>query len=225
MHSLSCFAAFLLQPLSHKVLSMQTESYLQEISEIRSLMERSNRFLSLSGLSGVMAGLYALAGAGIAWYLGYDAGGMLSAAHDPELIPWLVLDGALVLMLALTTVIWLTWRRSRRTGQTIWDPTARRLLINLMIPLVSGGLLCLIFILRGDAGMIAPLTLIFYGIALVNGSKYTLHDIRTLGLLEIALGLLAACWVGYGLLFWAIGFGLLHIVYGIYMHRKYEKGE
>lgn len=204
---------------------MQTESYLKDISEIRSLMERSNRFLSLSGFSGVLAGLYALAGAGFAWYLGYEQRSMLTAATDPNLIPWLVLDGVIVLVLALTTTFYMTWRRSQRNGQGLLDATAKRLVINLMIPLVTGGLLTLIFLLRGYVGMIAPLTLIFYGLALVNGSKYTLHDIRTLGLLQIGLGLLSAWWVGYGLLFWAVGFGVLHIIYGIYMHRKYEAGE
>jgi len=68
---------------------------------------------------------------------------------------------------------------------------------------------------------VAPLTLIFYGLALVNASKYTLSEIRSFGIAEIVLGLIAMAFIGYGLLFWAIGFGLLHIIYGIIMHVRY----
>lgn len=132
--------------------------------------------------------------------------------------------GLAVLVLALITGIWLTIRKSRKTGQSIWDKTARQLLISLLIPLVAGGTLCLIMMARGQLAIIAPMTLIFYGLALVNGSKYTLNDIHTLGLLEIGLGLLAAIFPGYGLFFWAIGFGVLHIAYGYLMYRKYERG-
>ena len=129
-----------------------------------------------------------------------------------------------VLILALVTGIWLTIRKSRKTGQSIWDKTARQLLVSMLIPLVAGGVLCLILMVRGFVSVIAPLTLIFYGLALVNGSKYTLSDIHTLGLLEIGLGLLAAIFMGYGLFFWAIGFGLFHIAYGFLMYRKYDRG-
>ena len=57
----------------------------------------------------------------------------------------------------------------------------------------------------------------------VNASKYTLNDIRYLGLTEIFLGLVALVFLEYSLLFWAIGFGLVHIIYGIVMYYKYER--
>jgi hypothetical protein len=206
----------------------QTEDYLKHITEIRSLMERSNRFLSLSGISGVMAGVYALAGAGVAYWLmdTYDKPGYLSrlsSQPDSDLLFWLAIDALVVLVLAVGTGIALTLARSRKNKQALWDETGRRLLINLAIPLVTGGILCLIYLSRGHISILASLTLIFYGLALVNGSKYTLGDIRSLGLLEIGLGLLAAIFVGYGLFFWSIGFGVLHIGYGLYMHYKYER--
>ena len=117
----------------------------------------------------------------------------------------------------------LTWRSAKKNGQTIWDATAKRMLINLMIPLVTGGFFCMILLMHGLIGLVAPVTLIFYGLALINGSKYTLDDIRYLGICEIILGLLASIFIGYGLLFWAIGFGVLHIVYGMLMYNKYER--
>lgn len=207
----------------------KTETYLNDLAEIRSMMERSSRFISLSGLTGVVTGIYALAGAAVAWYLMRQEGvqlehGLARGVVGATLSLQLLLVGLVVLLLALVTGIWLTIRKSRKTGQSIWDKTAQKLLVSMLIPLVTGGILCLIFMARGFVSVVAPLTLIFYGLALVNGSKYTLSDIHTLGMLQIGLGLLAAVFLGYGLLFWAIGFGVLHIAYGFLMYRKYDRG-
>jgi predicted lysophospholipase L1 biosynthesis ABC-type transport system permease subunit len=207
----------------------KTEIYLNDLAEIRSLMERSSRFISLSGLTGVVTGFYALAGAGVAWYLMNQQGvqlehGLVRGAAGATLSLQLLLLGLVVLLLALFSGIWLTIRKSRKTGQSIWDKTARLLLVSMLIPLGTGGILCMVLMARGFVSVVAPLTLIFYGLALVNGSKYTLSDIHTLGLLEIGLGLLAACFLGYGLFFWALGFGFLHIAYGFLMYRKYDRG-
>ncbi|MEM8968347.1 MAG: hypothetical protein AAGE93_18145 [Bacteroidota bacterium] len=201
---------------------MQETDYLQDISEIRSIMERSSRFISLSGLSGVMAGIYALIGAGLAhWCLTlYRAGGLGSYR---TVAGYLFLIAGVVLLLAIGTGIWLTTRRAREQGQRIWDATARRLVVHLMIPLAVGGIFALILVGQGYTGIVAPSMLIFYGLALINASKYTLTDVMYLGLAEVALGLLATIVIGYGLLFWAIGFGGLHIVYGASMYYKYER--
>ena len=182
-------------------------------------MERSSRFISLSGLSGVMAGIYALLGAYVAHLILQD---YRSQPHS-HVVTYLLVDAAVVLVLAVGTGIFLTTRRARTQGATLWDASARRLMINLLIPLVVGGLFSLILIFRGMIGMIAPSMLIFYGLALVNASKYTLSDIRYVGFAEIMLGLLAAAVSGYSLLFWAIGFGALHIIYGTLMYYTHER--
>jgi hypothetical protein len=132
----------------------------------------------------------------------------------------LLLIGILTLVLALAGGIFFTTRETRKRGEKIWDHRVKRLLVNLAIPLVTGGIVCLMLLFRGQGGLVAPLTLVFYGLALVHASKYTLGEIRSLGLLEIVLGLIALQFPGYGLWFWAIGFGLLHIVYGIYIPLK-----
>ncbi|MEQ9442373.1 MAG: hypothetical protein RIG62_25260 [Cyclobacteriaceae bacterium] len=201
---------------------MQKTDYLQDITEIRSMMERSSRFISLSGLSGVMAGVYALAGAGVAHAClsQYRAGQLGSYG---TVVGYLFIIAATVLLLAVGTGIWLTTRRARRQGQKVWDATARRLIIHLLIPLVAGGVFCLILVGQGYTGIVAPSMLMFYGLALINASKYTLTDVMYLGLAEVALGLLSAIVIGYGLLFWAIGFGVLHLVYGASMYYKYER--
>lgn len=198
---------------------MQETDYLKDISEIRSIMERSSRFISLSGLSGVMAGIYALLGAYVAHLILQD---YRVQPHD-QVITYLMTDAFIVLLLAVGTGFFLTTRRARAQGATIWDASARRLLINLLIPLAVGGIFSLILIFRGMVGIIAPSMLIFYGLALVNASKYTLSDIRYLGFAEIVLGLLAAIVSGYSLLFWAIGFGVLHIIYGTLMYYTHER--
>ena len=92
-----------------------------------------------------------------------------------------------------------------------------------MIPLITGGLFCLALLYHGLAGLVAPATLVFYGLALVNASKYTLHDIRNVGYCEIVLGLASLFFLGYGLEVWVIGFGILHIIYGSLMYWKYER--
>lgn len=213
-------------------MTTQHQEHLEALSEIRSIMERSSRFISLSGLSGIAAGLWALLGAAAAfWYLDavpfnaplsyYEArtSGLLGLAP----ISFFLADAALVLVLALSTGIYFTTRKARRRGLPVWDRLTRRLLVNLLIPLAAGGLFCLALLKHGEAGLIAPTTLIFYGLALLHASKYTLNDIRYLGLTEIGLGLCAAFFIGYGLEFWTIGFGLMHIVYGAAMYFKYER--
>jgi len=74
-------------------------------------------------------------------------------------------------------------------------------------------------------GMVTPSCLIFYGLALINGSKYTVSEVRYLGYLELVLGIVNLWATRYGLYFWAAGFGVLHILYGIVMWNKYERNE
>lgn len=198
---------------------MQEADYLKDITEIRSIMERSSRFISLSGLSGVMAGVYALIGAYVAHLI------IQSYRANPydHVLQYLMIDAVLVLLLAVGTGYFLTNRRAQAQGATVWDATAQRLLINLLIPLVAGGIFTLILVFRGYTVILVPSMLIFYGLALVNASKYTLSDIRYLGFAEIALGLAAAAVAGYSLLFWAVGFGVLHILYGTLMYYTHER--
>lgn len=206
---------------------------LAELSEIRSIMERSSRFISLSGLSGVAAGLWALLGAGLAFaYMGqrpfsgpiylYD---LLQKQTQWGLSPtaFFTLNGLAVLLLALSSGIYFTTRETRRRGLPIWDRLTRRLLWNLALPLAAGGFFCLALLKQGVPSLVAPASLVFYGLALINASKYTLADIRYLGVAEVALGLIAAFQPGYGLEAWAIGFGLLHLLYGTLMYFKYER--
>lgn len=211
--------------LYFKVLSMNNETYIEDLKMIREMMNRSSRFISLSGLSGVFAGSFALIGAYLAYltvYANQDYLQYRKAVLTTETITTLLLIAVVTLLLSIAMGIFLSKRKARKDKEKVWNLQAKRMLINLFIPLITGGFLSLILLFKGYIGIVAPLTLIFYGLALVNASKYTLTEIRSLGIVEIILGLLAAQFIGYGLIFWALGFGVLHIIYGIAMHLKYR---
>ena len=105
----------------------------------------------------------------------------------------------------------------------LWGTTSYRLLWNMAVPLAAGGLFLIRSIQLEQYELIAPGCLIFYGLALVNAGKYTFGEVRYLGYGQLILGIANLWMTGYGLYFWAAGFGLLHIVYGILMWYKYER--
>lgn len=208
---------------------METEQkYIEDLSEIRLMMERSTKFLSLSGWSGIMAGIYALAGAYLVYHLFYiNAEEVIFETISRQEISGdvirLILLAIIMLILAVGTAVYLSYQKAAKNSETLWNPVARRLVINMAIPLCTGGIFILIMISKGILGFIAPLTMIFYGLSLINASKFTFDELKYLGITEIILGLLSACFIGFGLLFWTIGFGLMHIIYGIYMYWRYER--
>ncbi len=205
---------------------MTSSDYLNDIKEIKNLMNKSSRFISLSGLSGIMAGIYALIGA---WFARQEIGKVYGLKRGTQYISSneitikLLAIAAIVIILAIVTGIILTQRKARKNGEKIFDKTAIKLLINFLIPLGTGGILALIILQKGFIGLIAPITLIFYGLACVNASKYTLGHVKYLGFANIILGLIATQYVGYGLYFWAIGFGVFHIIYGGLMYLLIER--
>lgn len=205
---------------------MQEKDIYSELSSIRNLMERSTKFISLSGLSGIMAGIYALIGAFIGYKIVYGNSVNLdyrdNYVNDTEILVQLFLIAATVLALSLLTGIWLTYRVVKKKNEKMWNPVSQRLLINMCIPLITGGFFILILIFRGQYNIIAPACLLFYGLALISASQYTLSGVKWLGYCEVVLGLLAALFPGFGIVFWIIGFGLLHILYGTIMHFKYN---
>ncbi len=202
------------------------EKYIEDLKEIKEIMNRSTRFISLSGLSGVSTGIIALTGAFVAHqsffkdqgYLVYNA---VDISHDRMVHLLLIALGTLIL--SIGSAFYFTHRKTKMRNESILNQQTKELLINLLIPLTTGGLLCLILLFKGFVGLLPPLTLIFYGLALVNGSKYTLPEIRNLGLIEISIGLLAIQFIGYGLVFWAFGFGVMQIVYGLIVQKKYQQ--
>jgi len=199
----------------------EEQDYIQDIAEIRSMMERSSKFLSLSGWAGILAGIYALIGAWIAY--------SLFEFHPDEILYTytdlmnVILTAGGVLALALISSLLYFRRKARKNEKKAWNATSRRLLASMAVPLFAGGLLIVILISKGLIGLVAPLTLLFYGLALYNAGSFTIREVRLMGFVQMILGLLNVVFIGYGLLFWAIGFGAVHIIYGIYMHFRFER--
>lgn len=191
------------------------------------MMNKSSRFISLSGLSGILAGIYSLIGAFLAYQIIYSKEYSfgtyrnLIVTEDSMIQLFSIAFG--VIVFSLITGIILSTKKAKGQGEKIWDASSKRLLINFMIPLATGGIFILFLIEKEIYGYVAPLTLIFYGLACVNASKYTLGDVRYLGVTLLILGLISAYFIGFGLLFWALGFGLCHLFYGSVMYFKYER--
>ena len=225
---------------------MESSKYLEDLASIKSMMHKSSRFMSLSGPSGILAGIYALIGAYVAHsmiienritfsqrqnFIGQESEGSLIGlinaitgnAFQSNLSIKLLLVGALVAIAAIITGIVLTYRKAQRQEEKIWDASSKRLLIHFMIPLCTGGAFCVVLLQYGLIGLVGPCSLIFYGLALINASKFTLGDIKFLGLANVIIGLVSTQFVGYGLYFWALGFGVFHIFYGTLMYLKYDR--
>lgn len=204
---------------------MESKNYHEDLSHIRSMMERSSRFISLSGLSGVFAGLAAIIGVGYVFYV-FDREGLDyfngERVFRKAIVKELVITAAVVLAVAILSGYFFTASKSRKKGLKIWDATTKRLLLTFSVPLVTGGIVCLAFLYHNLFALVAPSTLIFYGLALVSAERYTLTDIKYLGYCQIVLGLITLFFLGWGLIAWTMGFGVLHIVYGLIMHRKYK---
>lgn len=227
-----------------KFFKMNENPY-NQLKEIRSLMEKSSRFVSLSGWTGVMAGIYAILGAIAAYFvifkmnvsieqipLSQDTYGSARPIRYEFTNDWntllskqhiyLILIAVCVILLSASTAIFHSNIKAKKQGVKVWNATTQRLFAQVAIPLITGGAFSLALLYYGHAGLIAPAMLIFYGLALLNGSKYTLKEFHSLGLLEIGLGLISLFFIGYGLVFWTVGFGVLHIIYGILMQKRYN---
>ncbi len=206
---------------------MEEKDIHSELASIRSLMERSSRFLSLSGLSGVMAGIYALIGAFIGYGIVKEKYTSLTISDsyldNPLIYHQLLLIAGIILLLSILTCLILSIREAKKKGENYWNPVSKRLIISTAIPLFTGGLLIIILFLKAEYSLIASACLIFYGLSLISASQYTFSDVKWLGFCQITLGLLAALSPESGLILWAFGFGVLHFIYGTVMHFKYNR--
>lgn len=204
------------------------QDYIRDIAEIRSMMERSSKFLSLSGWAGIMAGIYALLGAFIAYrFFLFNPQDLLISGTSLENQTYqsvqMAFLGLIVLLMALGTAIYFSFKNAEKRGEKLWNPTSKRMLVSMLVPLLLGGLIILLLLSKSIMGLVAPLSLIFYGLALYNASRYTYKEVEMLAYVEMGLGLLGCYFIGYGLILWTLGFGVAHIIYGIFIHYRYEK--
>ncbi len=208
-----CDSFFCIYFVIQSTLKMDNSEYLKDISEIKDMMNKSSRFFSLSGLSGIMAGIYALIGASVAYYL-VSISGRNYVILDGKLFTYILLDLAIVAFLSIVTGISLSIRKAKKNNEPLWNGASKRLVSAFLVPLITGGIYIIIKISSNHYGLTGSLMLIFYGLALVNASKYTIGNVKYLGYIEILLGLICAIFPGYGFWFWVLGFGVMHIIYG-----------
>ena len=203
---------------------MEDKNVYEELSSIRQLMERSSKFISVSGLAGILAGFYALVGAWFTMRIVTNHSDIGSPSENiPVIKTALIVLAFIVLVLSLVTSYFLTARKAKKRNEKIWNPVSRRLLSASGMPFFTGGLFALILLLNEQYVLIPSVLLVFYGLALIAGSEFTFREVRWLGIGEIVLGLMGLLWPRYGVVMWALGFGVLHIIYGTIMHFKYEK--
>jgi len=206
----------------------EQNQHLEALQDIRQLMQRSSRFISLSGLSGIAAGICGLAGS-------YGAHLLIQRNQVPyrgeygarrtldDLDVSLLLLALATLALAVLSAFYFTWRKTKKDNVPLWNYTSLQLTWAMLLPLAAGGFFVMALLQNGIWMFVVPACLVFYGLALINASKYTLSDIKYLGISEVILGLIATQFVNRGLIFWAIGFGVLHIIYGFIMWWKNER--
>lgn len=212
---------------------MEQKDYLRDISEIKNMMHRSSQFISLSGMSGVLAGIYALVGAYAADFIletfelrSHYRHSTMRYSDSPvysEIVQTLLIIAVTVIILSVITGLMFSRNKAERYGEKLWNSTSKRLIVNFALPLVTGGIFALLLLKNEIYGLLGPVTLIFYGLACVNASKYTLRDVRYLGITMVIVGLVATEYPGHALEFWAFGFGVCHIFYGLVMHFKYDR--
>jgi hypothetical protein len=198
------------------------QDHARDLLEIRAMMERSSKFVWLSGWAGIIAGFFALAGTYIA-YAVFDFNPDAIDYRPADGMQNIILLGIAIWVLAAASAVLLSYNQARHRGERLWNATSRRLLMNIAVPFCAGAILIVILIAKGMIGLIAPFSLIFYGLALHNASKYTYGEVRIMGIIQVILGLIGSYFVEYGLWLWALGFGVVHIIYGIYIHFKYNK--
>ena len=206
---------------------MDQHQITSDLKEIRSIMEKSSKCLTLSGISGILAGIYALVASWLAYQMINSSPEIAYESFDSSIqssiIQKLLFLAIGTLCLAFITGIYFSYKRAQKIGSSIWNGASQRFLLNVMIPLIAGGIFIVALFLKGYIDLLAPACLIFYGMSLLNAGNYTFSDIRFLGIFEILVGIIALMYPGMGLLFWAIGFGVLHMIYGVIMYFKYER--
>lgn len=208
---------------------MDKEKALQSVNEIKELMEKSSKFVSLSGLTSILAGIYALIGSYMAvLILGTQPGSPslfsnMLEVNTPSKLQFMVCLALGVLGISVITALIISWYKARQSKQSLFNALTYRILWNFVLPLLVGGLFCIALLYHRHYGLTSSVMLLFYGLALVNASKFTFSNVAWLGYAFLILGILDSFINGHALLFWTIGFGGFHIIYGILFYLKYER--
>lgn len=206
---------------------MDKFDYLDQLSEIKKIIEKRTKFNALSGLSGVLAGIYALVGSVWAYKIIKSSQSVIyndiMELVSSEGVMKLILLASAILVLSITTGLYFSYINAKKSGSPLWTAAAVKVAVNFSIPMLVGAFFLIAVLMKGYLTLVSPVCLLFYGLALLFAANYTFTEIRFLGFLMLAIGVFALFFSGWGLYLWALGFGGLHIVYGLIMYFKYER--
>ena len=198
---------------------MENKEVLSTLNDIKEMMERSSKFKAISGLSIIIVGFLASL---VSAYIYFCMGDY--RINTPAKWRTTVIIAIVLLVVAFATVFVMSYLKARQFKlRFTFDTTMRRLLLNFFIPMAAGGLLCMALLSQQHYGLVSSITLIFYGLALINSSHFSYSELRYLGYAELALGLIDCFLVDYAVLTWFLGFGVFHIVFGIIFMMKYGR--
>ena len=174
---------------------------------IRATMESATAFTGISGKGYVLAGLTALVAAWIA---------AQQQSNDGWLLVWM-----LEALLAASIMLMLTAEKARVQGKSLWTGSGRRLLIAFLPTMSVGAIVTLAFHLQDHTLLLPGLWLIIYGAAVMTAGAHSIRPIPVMGLLFILLGTLQLLGVAPMNLSLGLGFGALHIIFGILIWRQH----
>jgi hypothetical protein len=180
---------------------------LDNLRYIRATMERAGSFTAVPGWGQVAIGVSALATAFI-------------AARQTSTLNWLVTWlGEAILALAIGG--WTMVRKARAANDSLLSGPGRRFGLSFLPPVAVGGLLTVALYLGGDRRLIPAVWLLLYGTGVVTGGAFSVPVVPVMGIGFLLLG--SAALVAPGAADWllAAGFGGLHIVFGIWIARRY----
>jgi hypothetical protein len=206
---------------------MKEETYIEQISHIHQILAQRTKFNALSGLSGILAGVYALIGSAIAARIIYRSDTLLyndfksGVGSDGIVALWIV--AFVVLIASIGTGLYFSYKKAKANGELLFNQAGKKVIKEFALFMVTAGIILIILYSKGYLYLLSPMCLIMYGLAHIHIASFINSEVRSLGLAILMIGLVSLLFPGYGLVAWTLGFGVMHIVYGFLMWYKYER--
>lgn len=184
------------------------EHALNNLRYIREAMERASSFTSIPGWGGVAVGVTAV----IATLVAHSA-----ATWRVWLVTWLT-EAIVAAIIAGVTMM----RKAGRAGVSFRETAARRFLVSYFAPIVAGALLTIFLWRAGFYRAMPAAWLLIYGASFVSSGAYSIPVVPVMGACFMTLGAIA-CFVPFTVAnaLMGAGFGLLHVVFGVIIARRY----
>lgn len=184
------------------------ERAIDNLQFIRETMERSTHFTAVPGYGGMLMGATAVAAAFIA---------NSQILLRDSVITWLVEAG-----LAFAVGLLAMWQKSKIAGQSLVSAPAKKFAFGFAPPLIVGVVIVLGLSQNGYFYVLPPVCMLCYGAAVVCGGAFSVRVVPVMGWCFIALGAVSfALPTNYGSLMMGVSFGLLHIIFGAIIARRY----